>query len=261
MSPPPPPVPPRPFNQGKQRPSSQTSALPPPPHPHQQLQESQFISLDDTVKDLEMTTLELKNMAQKRAADNDEAIRQTAGAVREVTQVLLEAANHSDDDTEGYSEGAEDFSCGIEMPLSVAGGGNDPQSSGNVTPVQTLGELEDISVEEVELQPTSPRRTPLKSLLKKSFEIDQDTQSLPAEPVVTVRERSCSPRKAVHFSEVDQVKLMLSQESLVSTAPSDGSTQESQTVNATSMTCTAIPATQANCETVVTVPRRNQLAS
>ena len=68
-----------------------------------------------------MTTLELKNMAQKQAADNDEALRQTAGAVREVAQVLLEAANHSDDDTEGYSEGAEDFSCGIEMPLSVAG--------------------------------------------------------------------------------------------------------------------------------------------
>ena len=77
-------------------------------------------------------------MAQKQAADNDEALRQTAGAVREVAQVLLEAANHSDDDTEGYSEGAEDFSCGIDMPLSMAGGGTE-QSSGNVTPVQTLG--------------------------------------------------------------------------------------------------------------------------
>ena len=79
------------------------------------------------------------------------ATSKARNAGREVAQVLLEAANHSDDDTEGYSEGAEDFSCGIEMPLSVAGGGNDPQSSGNVTPVQTLGELEDISVEEVEL--------------------------------------------------------------------------------------------------------------
>ena len=39
---------------------------------------------------------------------------------------------------------------------------------------------------------------------------------------ISVRERSSSPRKAVHFSEIDQVKLM-SQESLVSTAPSDGS--------------------------------------
>ena len=103
-----------------------------------------------------------------------------------------------------------------------------------------LGELEDISVEELELLPASPRRTPLKSLLKKSFEIE-DTHSLTEEPLTTVRERSCSPRKAVKFSEFDQVKLM-SQESLVSTAPSDGPPQDAQTVNATSMTCAAKPA-------------------
>ena len=84
---------------------------------------------------------------------------------------------------------------------------------------------------------------------------------MPEEPIATVRERSCSPRKAVHFSEVDQVKLMQSQESLVSTAPSDASTHESQTVNATSMTCTVLPTTQAHSETVVGVPRRNQLIS
>ena len=272
-SPPPPPVPPRPFNHAKSRPppaapvqvQQQSSEELQPNHGksrstnqvHLLVEEPQFISLDDTVKDLEMTTLELKNMAQKRAADNDEAIRQTAGAVREVAQVLLEAAIHSDDDTEGYSEGAEDFSCGIEMPFSMAGGGTE-LDSGNVTPVQTLGELEDISVEELELQSsTSPRRTPLKSLLKKSFETEE-THSLPEEPLTTVRERSCSPRKAVHFSEVDQVKLM-SQESLVSTAPSDGSQSEAQTVNATSITCTAKPSPKANGD--AGAPRRNQLVS
>ena len=269
-SPPPPPVPPRPFNHAKSRPppaapvqvQQQSSEEFQPNHGksrstnqvHLLVEEPQFISLDDTVKDLERTTLELKNMAQKRAADNDEAIRQTAGAVREVAQVLLEAANHSDDDTEGYSEGAEDFSCGIEMPFSMAGGGTE-LDSGNVTPVQTLGELEDISVEELELQ--SSRRTPLKSLLKKSFETEE-THSLPEEPLTTVRERSCSPRKAVHFSEVDQVKLM-SQESLVSTAPSDGSQSEAQTVNATSITCTAKPTPKANGD--AGAPRRNQLVS
>ena len=270
-SPPPPPVPPRPFSHAKSRPppaapvqpQQQSSDEVQPNHGkprstnqvHLLMEEPQFISLDDTVKDLEKTTLELKNMAQKRAADNDEAIRQTAGAVREVAQVLLEAAIHSDDDTEGYSEGAEDFSCGIEMPFSMAGGGTE-LDSGNVTPVQTLGELEDISVEELELQSsTSPRRTPLKSLLKKSFETEE-THSLPEEPLTTVRERSCSPRKAVHFSEVDQVKLM-SQESLVSTAPSDGSQSEAQTVNATSITCTAKPAPKANGD--AGAPRRNQL--
>ena len=65
----------------------------------------------------------------------------------------------------------------------------------------------------------------MKSLLKKqSFDADDfacETISLPGEQI-SVRERSSSPRKAVHFSEIDQVKLM-SQESLVSTAPSDGS--------------------------------------
>ena len=269
-SPPPPPVPPRPFNHAKSRPppaapiqpQQQSSEELQPNHGksrstnqvHLLVEEPQFISLDDTVKDLEKTTLELKNMAQKRAADNDEAIRQTAGAVREVAQVLLDAAIHSDDDTEGYSEGAEDFSCGIEMPFSMAGGGTE-LDSGNVTPVQTLGELEDISVEELELQSsTSPRRTPLKSLLKKSFE----TEETPEEPLTTVRERSCSPRKAVHFSKVDQVKCM-SQESLVSTAPSDGSQSEAQTVNATSMTCTAKPAPKENGD--AGAPRRNQLVS
>ena len=85
-----------------------------------------------------------------------------------------------EEDTEGYSEGNEEFSCGIELPTQ------DDKSSGNVTPIPTTGELEEISVEEGtsadERNPSderrnksappnidqgSPPRTPLKSLLKK----------------------------------------------------------------------------------------------
>ena len=234
FSPPPPPVPPRPmgtFNNPWKESASK--------------QPQNNDSLEATVKDLESTTIELKNMASKKSKDNEDALRQTAGAVREVAQVLLDAVNNNNgseadhdiyDDIEGYSEGAEEFSCGLEMPLSMAAGGVD-QSSGNVTPIPTQGELEEISVEE--LSSTSPRRTPLKSLLKKSSEVEE-TQSMPEE-TLSVRERSSSPRKAVHFSEVDQVKLM-SQESLVSTAPSDVThNSEAQTVNATKTVCTTMP--------------------
>ena len=88
--------------------------------------------------------------------------------------------------------------------------------------------------------------TPLKSLLKKSFDNSDETPAAAAvvvafegqQPLTFVRERSCSPRKAVHFSDVDQIKLM-SHESLSSTAPSDGSNQE--LVNATQVTCSTRP--------------------
>ena len=86
-----------------------------------------------------------------------------------------------EEDTEGYSEGNEEFSCGIELPTQ------DDKSSGNVTPIPTTGELEEISVEEgtsteerrnpsgerrnksapPNIDQGSPPRTPLKSLLKK----------------------------------------------------------------------------------------------
>ena len=48
-------------------------------------------------------------------------------------------SDQDDDDTDGYSEGAEDFSIGIEMPVSMMAGGNHEQSSGNVTPIPTQG--------------------------------------------------------------------------------------------------------------------------
>ena len=203
------------------------------------------ISLEDTFKEIEMSTMELKEMAERRERNNQsgDPIKETAGAVRGMAEVLLKAVTpevvpeENDDDTDGYSEGAEDFSCGIEMPITVMGGITE-QSSGNVTPIQ---DILDISTEE-NLEISSRRTTPLKSLLKKqSFDADDfacETISLPGgDQFTTVRERSSSPRKAVHFSEIDQVKLM-SQESLVSTAPSDGSSNESHVVQATQSTCT-----------------------
>ena len=93
---------------------------------------------------------------------------------------------------------------------------------------------------------TTTRRmtTPLKSLLKKSFDNSDETPAVVAfegqQPLTFVRERSCSPRKAVHFSDVDQIKLM-SHESLSSTAPSDGSSSNQELVNATQVTCSTRP--------------------
>ena len=193
------------------------------------------MSLAETFDDLETTTQQLKDMAEKKAA---EQLKETAGAVKDVAQVLLKAVevdggDDFDDMTEGYSEGAEEFSCGVELPFE--------QSSGNVTPIPTQGELEEIE----------NRRTPLKSLLKKGWETEE-TLSLPEDlpAAVNIRERSNSPRKAVHFSEVDQIKLM-SQESLVSTAPSD----KNNDIVQSSQACSASRMSKE------TMPCRNQLVS
>ena len=105
--------------------------------------------------------------------------------------ILYPNYQQSDDeeDTEGYSEGNEEFSCDIELPAQ------DDKSTGNVTPIPTTGELEEISVEEGGgtgderetgdrrrnksappcVDQGSPPRTPLKSLLKKpSFDTADD---------------------------------------------------------------------------------------
>ena len=105
------------------------------------------------------------------------------------TPVILIFQYDDEEDTEGYSEGNEEFSCGIELPTQ------DDKSSGNVTPIPTTGELEEISVEEgtsteerrnpsgerrnksapPNIDQGSPPRTPLKSLLKKpSLDIPDD---------------------------------------------------------------------------------------
>ena len=243
-SPPPPPVPPRPKQFEEE---SRTSVQLEEKSISETFHHDHQMSFTETFEDLENTTLKLKEMAEMKAA---EQLKETAGVVKDVAQVLLKAVDtkledaaaidEEEDMTEGYSEGAEDFSCGVELPFE--------QSSGNVTPIPTQGELE-----EIDTSNCSPRRTPLKSLLKRGWENDETLslpEDLPSASIVTMRERSNSPRKAVHFSEVDQIKLM-SQESLVSTAPSDKNeivqSSSSQTCSATRM------AKEAPC--------RNQLVS
>ena len=103
---------------------------------------------------------------------------------------------------------------------------------GNVTPIPTTGELEELSSvddvtileqivqssDHVSVQHES-RATPLKSLLKKpSFENHETSDSSSDSDS---DDGKISPKK-VHFSEIDQVKLM-SQDSLASLATSDGS--------------------------------------
>ena len=95
---------------------------------------------------------------------------------------------------------------------------------GNVTPIPTTGELEELSsvedltiVEDIVPYEES-RRTPLKSLLKKPSFDNTETSS---ESDTDTEDGKISPKK-VHFSEIDQVKLM-SQDSLASMATSEGS--------------------------------------
>ena len=100
-----------------------------------------------------------------------------------------------------------------------------------MTPIHTTGELEDLnSAEDLpvqeeslkdEVRPTSKqgaRETPLKSLLKKpSFD---KSETFSASDNDSDDDSKMSPKK-VHFSDIDQVKLM-SQDSLASLATSDG---------------------------------------
>ena len=118
---------------------------------------------------------------------------------------------------------------------------------GNVTPIPTTGELEELSsieentiVEELPVEDIEPenlrnpaRFTPLKSLLKKqSVDMDSDSESDPEGGDV-------SPKK-VHFSEIDQIKLM-SQESLASMAASESGEILPVTLCKTVMTTTPSP--------------------
>eukprot|EP00092_Neocalanus_flemingeri_P005238 GFUD01005631.1.p1 GENE.GFUD01005631.1~~GFUD01005631.1.p1 ORF type:complete len:1719 (+),score=531.92 GFUD01005631.1:116-5272(+) len=128
----------------------------------------------------------------------------------------------SEEDSLGYED---DFSVGIDLPLAL------DSTSGNVTPIPTTGELEELSsveeltvVEEIILDEVRPksqqesRATPLKSLLKKPSFDNDDTSSSSSDS--DSDDGKVSPKK-VHFSEIDQVKLM-SQESLASMATSEG---------------------------------------
>ena len=98
-----------------------------------------------------------------------------------------------------------------------------------MTPIPTTGELEELSsVEEetvieniiLEEKPKSrpeSRATPLKSLLKRPNFDFEDTSSSDSDS--ESEDGKASPRK-VHFSEIDQIKLM-SQDSIASMANSE----------------------------------------
>ena len=109
-SPPPPPVPPRPKQFEEKSMTSSVSL------------EEKEMSFTETFEDLENTTLKLKEMAEKKAA---EQLKETAGVVRDVAQVLLKAVDskaeveEEEDMTEGYSEGAEDFSSSLSSSSST----------------------------------------------------------------------------------------------------------------------------------------------
>jgi len=121
--------------------------------------------------------------------------------------------------------GEEEVSLGIDLPMGA------DTTSGNVTPIPTTGEMEELNTvddtfkpeETFEKEPrpdsrVDSRATPLKSLLKKSsITCDESSSDSDSES----EDGMLSPRK-VHFSEIDEIKMM-SQDSLVSRSTSDGS--------------------------------------
>ena len=101
-----------------------------------------------------------------------------------------------------------------------------PNFTGNVTPIPTPGELEELSVKEDILVAEDIRSisrqdsNPLKSLLKKpSFSNEETFGSIGSD--LDSEDGKVSPEE-VHFSEIGQVKLM-SQDSLICFASSEGS--------------------------------------
>jgi len=153
--------------------------------------------------------------------------------VREARTEARTGEETEDEDDFGYEE---EFSVGIDLPQ-----GQDT-TSGNVTPIPTTGELEELSissqddatiVEDIRSGQGS-RATPLKSLLKKpSVDIESSGDS-------DSDDGKISPKK-VHFSEIDQVKLM-SQESIASMVSSDsGDPAAAHTITMTSPIGASLP--------------------
>lgn len=116
------------------------------------------------------------------------------------------------------SEYEDDFSIGIDLSIGQE------NTSVNVTPIPTTGELEDLNsvydcvVEEDIQNEKEGRRSSLKSLLKKPS-VDNPDASINSD---SDSEDDIAGPKKVHFSDIDQVKMM-SQDSLASLAASYGS--------------------------------------
>jgi len=153
----------------------------------------------------------------KRKQSQEKAIDMSKQNIKSSTEDISD----SEEDSYGYED---DFSVGIDLPAATE------TTSGNVTPIPTTGELEELSsveeltvMEEIILDDVRPksqqdsRATPLKSLLKKTGFENTDANSSSSDS--DSEDGKVSPKK-VHFSEIDQVKLM-SQESLASMATSE----------------------------------------
>lgn len=77
------------------------------------------------------------------------SVRDAAGAVREVAENILksltperlEERGGQDSDEEEMSGYEDDFSVGIDLPMAV------DMTSGNVTPIPTTGELEELRLD------------------------------------------------------------------------------------------------------------------
>merc|ERR1711915_515743 len=110
----------------------------------------------------------------------------------------------------------DDFSIGIDLSVLE-------NASGNVTPIPTTGELLDLPIcdtfdaKTCDVDMVDPRYISLRSLLKISC--TSDTEKAPEQS--SLSDGHESPRK-VHFSDIDQVKLM-SHDSLSSLAASEDS--------------------------------------
>ena len=114
--------------------------------------------LGSSVLILMMTNTSLLSPSVTRAAVS---VRDAAGAVREVAENILKsltperqtqpgfgqegAEGESEEEEEEMSGYDDDFSVGIDLPLAV------DSTSGNVTPIPTTGELEELRL--VPLQP------------------------------------------------------------------------------------------------------------
>ena len=179
----------------------------------------------------------------------------------EVDKNVGKGGTSAAEDEDVSEVGEAEVSCGIDLPTAQ-------DCSGNVTPVPTTGELEDISevqdqtstatahqAEEVVLKADPRAATPLKSLLKRQAEevVDEEVCEEDYQD-----EGRYSPKK-VTFSEIDQIKLM-SMESLLSTATSDTSTCEGSAISGPIMSTKASGLSPYHLNNAATTPRRNQVA-
>ena len=88
------------------------------------------------------------------------SVRDAAGAVREVAENILksltperlEERGGQDSDEEEMSGYEDDFSVGIDLPMAV------DMTSGNVTPIPTTGELEELRLDHPDVLRISDRK-------------------------------------------------------------------------------------------------------